>query len=141
MTFESSSASGQLRGEINVTPLIDVLLVRLIIFMVIVPTIPNGLSAALPKRSTNASLKPAAPIVVQVHRAPNGLLTYAINQESVGIHQLASRLSSLLAVRANKVIFIKGDDGLEFSAIATVLDIGKGAGANHIGLLTGHDPI
>ncbi|HEU5350600.1 MAG TPA: biopolymer transporter ExbD [Terracidiphilus sp.] len=139
MTTGSDSASGQLRGDINVTPLIDVLLVLLIIFMVIVPTIPRGLSAALPKHSANPSQKTGAPIVVELHRARSGLLTCTINQQQVSLDQLGVRLGAILAVRADKVIFLKGDDALEFASIAQVLDIAKGAGADRVGLLTTKD--
>ncbi len=139
MTVESGQNSGQLRGDINVTPLIDVLLVLLIIFMVITPTIPYGLAAALPQRSASPIQKPDTPIVVQIIRARDGLLTYKINQDDVSIKELGSRLSSILSVRADKVVFIKGDGNLDFSAIARVMDIGKSAGADHIGLLTSKD--
>ena len=139
MTTENGSAPAHLRADINVTPLIDVLLVLLIIFMVIVPTIPRGLSAALPQRPANPNQRAAPPLVVQILRTPNGRLTYKINQENVSIHALGSRLSAILALRADKVVFLQGDDALEFASVAQVLDIARGAGANQIGLLTAKD--
>jgi biopolymer transport protein TolR len=141
MTVENGSNSSQLRGDINVTPMIDVLLVLLIIFMVIAPVLPHGMNAALPKRSANPNLAPEAPIIVRITNTRNGLLTYKINQDDVTLDQLGGRLTSILSLRANKVLFIKGDDNLDFSFIATVMDIGKGAGADHIGLLTSKDPL
>lgn len=141
MAFENDHASGQLRGDINVTPLIDVLLVLLIIFMVIAPVVPHGLEAALPLRSMSPNPGSEPPIVVQIISASNGLLRYKINQDDVSIDELGSHLSSILSVRADKVMFVKGGDNLDFSTIAKVVDIGKGAGADHIGLITSKDPL
>src|SRR5579863_5841367 len=134
MAIEMGHASGQLRGDINVTPLIDVLLVLLIVFMVIVPATPHGLNAVLPQRSMNLSAD--TPIVVQIMSARDGQLSYTINQEKVAINDLGNRLNAIFSLRADKVICIKADDNLDFSAVAQVMDVAKTAGANHIGLLT-----
>jgi biopolymer transport protein TolR len=136
MTSESGHTSGQVWGEINVTPMIDLLLVLLIIFMVIAPVVPHALDAALPHPSISGNIQPETPIVVQIMNAGNGRLGYKINQEDVKINELGSRLSLILSARANKVMFVKGSDNLDFAAVARVMDIAKGAGADHIGLIT-----
>jgi biopolymer transport protein TolR len=141
MAVENGHASDQLGGDINVTPLIDVLLVLLIIFMVIAPVVPYGLDAALPQPSKNQIPIAEIPTVVQIINTRNGLLSYKINQDDVSIDELGSRLSSILSVRADKVMFVKADDNLDFSTIARVVDIGNGAGADHIGLITSRDPL
>jgi len=141
MTLENGYSLGQVRGDINVTPMIDVLLVLLIIFMVIAPVLPHGMDAALPHRSIIPNPRSETAIVVRIEGVSNGLLSYKINQEHVSIDALGSRLSSIMSARADRVIFVKGDDDLDFAAIAKVMDIGKGAGADHIGLLTSKDPL
>jgi|HubBroStandDraft_5_1064220.scaffolds.fasta_scaffold383797_2 biopolymer transport protein TolR len=141
MTSESSQSVGRMLGEINVTPMIDILLVLLIIFMVIAPVTPRGLAADLPQRSAKANLMPEAPIVVRIMSAPSGQTSYKINLEDVSLDRLGSRLSSIFSVRADRAMFIKGDDRIDFSTVARVMDIGRGAGADHIGLLTSKDPL
>jgi len=103
MTVENGHASGQLSGEINVTPMIDILLVLLIIFMVIVPAMPHGLDAALPKRSEDPAKSPDTAIVVQIISARDGLVSYKINQDEVNINDLSSRLNASFSIRANRV--------------------------------------
>ena len=122
-------------SEINVTPMIDVLLVLLIIFMVIVPALPRGEAALVPKPSLNADPKGDA-VVLEVLKGTDNAVSFRSNQQPVAREELQSRLAAIYVNRAQRVLFVKGDDHLNFTEIAEVLDIGHAAGINQIGLMT-----
>jgi biopolymer transport protein ExbD len=135
-TAVNLSAARGLHAEPNVTPLIDVLLVLLIIFMVIVPVTPRGLSAKLPQQPKSDQLERAQTIVVQVVAGPAGV-AYSINDEWVeGKAELASELSRIYSIRSEKVLFVKGDPGLNFKSVAEVIDISRTLGIDHVGIIT-----
>ncbi len=132
--------SGGQSCEINVTPLIDVLLVLLIIFMVITPLTPKGLDALVPQPPP-----PNAPknqnndrtIVVQViDRGPGQTPGLKINQDDVTWDTLQGRLTDVFKTRAEKVMFVKGDDNIPFADVANVIDIGHASGVDKVGLIT-----
>jgi biopolymer transport protein TolR len=134
----TSSGSKAVNAEINVTPLIDVLLVLLIIFMVIVPTAARGLDAVIPQPAKSATLavESTTPIVVQVLDDNERGVSYKINEVSFAKDDVGAKLVSIFAGRSEKTMFIKGDAGLEFSAVAGVIDSGHRAGVENIGIIT-----
>lgn len=139
MAMTAGGPSGGAMSEINVTPMIDVLLVLLIIFMVIVPVTPKGLEALVPQPPKDpAKQQPNndRTIVVQILHVPNQKPQYKINENPVDHSQLESELTKIYANRAERVMFIKGDDEINFAYVADVIDIAKTANVDNIGIIT-----
>ena len=138
MAFSTTRTSGGegLSSEINVTPLIDVLLVMLIIFMVIVPVMPRGLDSALPSRARRGVEEPAErPILVQVEQGQADV-RYFVDGVGLERDEVAPRLLKLLSQRSVKQVLLRADARLDFGVVAGVIDAGQAAGADCVGLLT-----
>jgi biopolymer transport protein ExbD len=143
----TTGGGGGYSSDINMTPMIDILLVLLIIFMVIVPVTPKGLDALVPQPpKTQQKEQPNSDrtIVVQVLHEAGKNPSYKINDTVVynGVggpaaqKELQARLTEIYANRAERVMFVKGDDDIDFRYVAEVIDIGRAANVDHIGLMT-----
>jgi biopolymer transport protein ExbD len=135
----STGGGGSYSSDINVTPMIDILLVLLIIFMVIVPVVPKGLDALVPQPPKDPQKQQPnndRTIVIQILHVAGGAPQYKINETPVNKSELLPKLTDIYANRAERIMFVKGDDDLNFAYVAEVIDIGRAANVDHIGLMT-----
>ena len=122
------------RADINVTPFIDILLVLLVIFMTIAPTVPTGLKASIPEQSPPGPKRQEPEKVIVLSMDRNGVIK--INQNEIQASQLIEELQDILKTRNDRTIFVQGDDELLFSDMARLIDAAKGAGVERLGLVT-----
>ena len=125
--------TGGPKSDINMTPMIDVLLVLIIIFMVITPLTPKGLEALVPQPPPPGAHDESniRTVVISINQDHSMM----INQDPVEEGALETRLVEIFKTRAERVVFVKGDPNLEFSWVAKVIDIAHGAQIDKVGLM------
>ena len=139
----STAGGGSLRAEINITPMIDVLLVLIIVFMVVVSmSQEKGLTAQIPQpANAKSQSEPERTIIIQIAWAGEKQPpTLKINEESVSWDKLPDRLLRIYSGRVERVAFVKGDDDVAFQYVADAISIAHDSGADRIGLLTKTGP-
>jgi len=135
MGMGGGGGRGEVSSDINVTPMADVMLVLLIIFMVVTPMLQKGVSVDLAKTNNPIEMKEADredSILVAVSRDGK----YYLNQDRVNVDDLTAKVTDLVSNRLDKMIFVKGDYRAKYGDVVKVVDNLRAAGVDKIGLLT-----
>ncbi len=134
-----ASSAGEYKSDINITPLVDVVLVLLIIFMVITPLLQMGYDVKVPPRNPNTDNPTPPTDLIIVSLTPQDKIF--LNKDEVNAQTLALRLTEILKNRANKTIFFSGDDASNYGEVIKVMDICRNAGAKSMGIVMEAVPV
>ena len=134
-----ASSAGQYKSDINITPLVDVVLVLLIIFMVITPLLQMGYDVKVPPKTPQDASSTPPPDLIIVSVTPQNKIY--LNKEELNSQTLALRLTEILKNRSNKTIFFSGDDAATYGEVVRVMDICRNAGARNMGIVLETVPV
>jgi biopolymer transport protein TolR len=138
MAFDLGNGGGgdddeRVMADINVTPLVDVMLVLLIIFMIAAPMLHQGIEVALPKaEATNLPMRMEDPLVLSVDRAGS----LFVRETPVDIDELVEQVKQQIAARGDDTVFLKGDREVPYGRVIEVLDVLHRGGIVHVGMVT-----
>jgi biopolymer transport protein TolR len=131
--------AGEYKSDINITPLVDVVLVLLIIFMVITPLLQMGYDVKVPPKNPPNTDQPPPTDLIIVSLTPQN--KYYLNKDEVNLQTLSLRLTEILKNRANKTVFFSGDDAAIYGDVIKVMDLCRNAGAKNIGIVMETVPV
>ena len=133
MSMDLGGAKGGVKSDINVTPLVDVMLVLLIIMMLIAPMLQQGVAVKLPTAANTVDKPEVQGQTVIAIAKDKGLY---LNAKQIGEGELATKVTELLEASKDKVVLIKADEEVEYSAVMSAMDQLRQAGIEDIGLIT-----
>ena len=139
MAMAVGGGAGEYKSDINITPLVDVVLVLLIIFMVITPLLQMGYDVKVPPKVNQPQDAPPPADLLIVSLTPQNKIY--LNKEEVNPQTLSLRLTEILKNRANKTIFFSGDDGSTYGEVIKVMDLCRNAGARNMGIVMEAVPV
>ncbi|MEP6801068.1 MAG: biopolymer transporter ExbD, partial [Acidobacteriota bacterium] len=135
----AAGGSNDYKSDINITPLVDVVLVLLIIFMVITPLLQMGYDVKVPPKAPPTNIADIPPDQLVVSLMPNNKIF--LNKQELTAQQLATQLADNLKNRRDKTVFFSADDSVAYGDVATLMDVVRNAGANNLGIVLETVPV
>jgi biopolymer transport protein TolR len=132
MAMSGGGASSGLTNEINVTPMIDVLLVLLIIFMMVIPMSRKAIDLQLPDPTPDNTNSGPPPSQIVLEVLPGNV--FKVNSQPIAKNDLAKKLKEIYDPRPEKIIFVKGDPAVKYSDVIWAMDVARGSGVKVIGM-------